>query len=372
MPVLASARLQRWSLILGAYSYKIKYKPGQHHSNADALSRLPLPKSPTSIPTPGETIHLIENMRETPVDWRQIATWTSRDPELSRVHHFVLQGWPENAEEEELRVYHRRELELSVHGGCVLWGNRVVIPKQGREIMLTTLHEGHPGISRMKAIARSFLWWPGLDREIEETVRGCWKCQQVRHTPPQTPMASWTWPSEPWQRLHIDYAGPFHGKMFLIVVDAHSKWMEVCVVNSATSRITVDKLRTMFATHGLPETLVSDNGAVFTSEEFREFVQKNGIKHIRIAPYHPASNGQAERAVQVLKEGIKKCSSADKLETQVARILFSYRTTPHTTTGVMPAELLMGRQLRSHLSLIQPSVTARVEKKQEQQRAKRE
>ena len=111
-----------------------------------------------------------------------------------------------------------------------------------------------------------------------------------------------------------DYAGPIQGKMLLVAVDAHSKWIEVSVVNSVTSAITIQKLRSMFATHGLPRVVVSDNGSVFTSNEFQEFITKNGVHHIRIAPYHPASNGLAERAVQTLKEGLKKLSNGD-LET---------------------------------------------------------
>ena len=96
------------------------------------------------------------------------------------------------------------------------------------------------------------------------------------------------------------------GKMFLVVANAHSKWLEVKVVNSATSQSTIQQLRSMFATHGLPEMLVTDNGSVFTSAEFQEFMQRNGVRHIKTAPYHPASNGLAERAVQTVKEALKK------------------------------------------------------------------
>ena len=110
VPTLASARLQRWALILGAYSYTIKYKPGQQNSNADALSRLPLSDGPKEIPVPGETILLIENLKETPVTFKQIATWTSRHPLLSQVRHQVLQGWNANNEDPKLLPYTRSSL----------------------------------------------------------------------------------------------------------------------------------------------------------------------------------------------------------------------------------------------------------------------
>ena len=121
----------------------------------------------------------------------------------------------------------------------------------------------------------------------------------------------------------------------------------------------------MFATHGLPETMVSDNGTVFRSMEFSEFCRRNHIRHIRTAPYHPASNGKVERAVQTFKESMKR-SSSDSLETRVSRFLFHYRITPHTTTGCSPAELMMRRQLRSHLSLVRQDVTQLAKRQQNQ------
>ena len=109
----------------------------------------------------------------------------------------------------------------------------------------------------------------------------------------------------------IDYAGPFLGKMFLIVVEAHSKWIEVELVPAATSAHTIQKLRAMFGTHGLPELLVSDNGTAFTSAEFQEFLSRNGVQHLTSAPYHPSSNGLAERAVQTFKSNMQKGSDED-------------------------------------------------------------
>ena len=91
-----------------------------------------------------------------------------------------------------------------------------------------------------------------------------------------TPMGM---PSRPWNRIHIDYAGPFMSKMFLLVIDAYSKWLDIHLVNTANTQGTLTKLRETFATHGLPEVIVSDNGTVFTSEEFKVFCQKNGIRH---------------------------------------------------------------------------------------------
>ena len=194
------------------------------------------------------------------------------------------------------------------------------------------------------------------------------KLKNVPNSPPRVPAHPWEWPQQPWARLHIDYAGPFMGKMFLITVDAHSKWLEVQVVDTPTSTGTVRKLHHMFATYRIPEIVivVTDNDSVFTSSGFQHFMDMNEIKHLTIAPYHPASNGLAEQAVQTLKTGLKKMTSGN-IEDKLARFLFQYRITPHTTTGRSPAELL-DRRPRSHLDLLRPNVTDRVSNKQERQK----
>ena len=111
------------------------------------------------------------------------------------------------------------------------------------------------------------------------------------------PLQPWKWSTRPWSRIHLDFAGPIGDKVILVLVDAHSKWIEAFVTASATSAVVIEELRSTFARFGLPELIVTDNGPCFMSEEFELFVQKNGIKHVTSAPYHPASNGLAERAV---------------------------------------------------------------------------
>jgi len=155
--------------------------------------------------------------------------------------------------------------------------------------------------------------------------------------------------------------------MFLAVVDVHSKWLEVSIVSTATTAITIQKLRSMFATHGLPRTVVSDNDSVFTSSEFEKFLQNNGIRHIRTASYHPASNRLAERAVQTLKEGLKKLNDGC-LATKLFRFLLQYGITSHTTTGQSPAQLLMGRSLHSHLDQLLPDLQSHMQEKQQPQK----
>ena len=134
-----------------------------------------------------------------------------------------------------------------------------MVPPQGRSLVADELHETHPGICKMKSLARSYVWWPNMDSTLENKVRTCNHCQIHRKNSPEVPLHPWEWLCRPWERVHIDYAGPFLGTMFLIMVDAYSKWLEVHPNRVTTSRATIEKLRATFATHGIPTTLVSDN-----------------------------------------------------------------------------------------------------------------
>ena len=143
--------------------------------------------------------------------------------------------------------------------------------------------------------------------------------------------------------------------------------MEVVPVRSATLQTTIEKLRTIFGTHGLLGMLVSDNGSVFTSAEFKGFTLQNAICHVLVSPYHLSSNGLAERAVQSFKAALTKIP-AGSIETSIAKFLFHQRLTPHTSTGNLPAELLMGRRPRSLLDVVRPDLSKSVRLHQESQK----
>ena len=203
----------------------------------------------------------------------------------------------------------------------------------------------------MKSLTRSYVWWSGMDAEIENRVKICHACPEDLNSPAKAPVHLWEWPERAWSRVHIDYAGPFEGCMFLIVIDAYSKWMEVIPVCYATSQTTITKLRILFTTRGLSEMLVSDNGTLFISAELQEFVSRNAISHVLTSLYYPASNGLAERAVQTFKSAMKKMSTGP-IETRIARLLFNQHLTPATATGNAPAKPLLGQRPCSLLDAV--------------------
>ena len=126
---------------------------GVSNADADALSRLPLPDSPKDVPLPGETVLLLECLQQTPVTAPQIKEWTNSDALLMQVRNFVMNGWPSSVEK-EMQPYFVRRTEITVLDGCLLWGSRAVVPPAGRSLILNELHDTHPGISRMKSLAR--------------------------------------------------------------------------------------------------------------------------------------------------------------------------------------------------------------------------
>ena len=348
VPAMAAARLQRWAVLLAAYQYQVEFRPTGEHGNADGLSRLPLDHGNTGGSEVEASIFQVNQLESLPVTVAQLRTTVRNDPVLSKIGHFVKYGWPATVGGSAFRPFVSRQSELTVEDGCLMWGMRAVIPEKLRPKLMAELHREHMGISRMKSVARSYFWWPGIDTDIGDLARNCPECQAVKHTPAVARLQPWTWPSQPWKRVHLDFAGPFQGMSFLEAVDARSKWPEAFPMVSTTASETIEVLRNLFSSYGLPEEIVSDNGPQFTAEEVSRFTRVSGVRHIRVAPYHPASNGLAERFVQSFKSAMKASKNSDlTLTHRLANFLLTYRSTPHATTGVSPSSLFLRRHIRT-------------------------
>jgi transposase InsO family protein len=368
IPTLAAQRLQRWAIMLAAFDYQLKRISSKDNVLADALSRLPKKANSEDMIDCEECVFNVtcKRVESLPVTSKEIAHATKCDAVLSKVYRFIQNGWPDKMDDVSLQPYFSRCTEHTIEQDCILWGLRVIVPHKHQEYMLGELHVAHSGIVRMKEVARSFIWWPKIDDDIANVVRQCHGCQQVRNLPPVAPLTPWIWPGAPWSRIHIDFAekDKVH---YLVVTDAYSKWPEVVIMKSTTASATIKELRTLFAQFGFPRQVVSDNGPPFQSEEFALFMKQNGIKHIRVAPYHPSSNGAAERLVQTVKRSLH-AGAGLSLEHQLAAFLLTYRSTKHATTGRTPSELFLGREIRTRLSLVRPDAEGQVLHKQAQQK----
>ena len=230
VPTLAAARMQRWAVILQAYNYQVEYRSSAEHANVDALSCLPCDNSPMDEEA---EMFFFSGLDELPVNSKDIRRDNWRDPVLARILEYTLIGWPNHVTDEELKPYITHQNELTADQGCVLWGMHVIIPSLLRNRLLRELHEERPAIVATKAFARSYLWWPNLDAEIELMVQNCEVCQY------NTIQYLWRWPTRVWQRVYIDFPEK-EGNNFLGLVDSHSRWIEVASTTSTSAKSTID------------------------------------------------------------------------------------------------------------------------------------
>ena len=159
------------------------------------------------------SIFNISQVQALPVTVKQVQVATRRDPVLSKVVTYIMSGWPDQVSDEFKPYYSRRE-EIGIQSGCLMWGIRVILPKSLQQQVLQALHENHPDITRMKSVARSYVWWSGMDKDIEDLAKLCIKCQEQKSNPRVAPLHPWACPTAPWKRVHVDFAGPFLDKMF--------------------------------------------------------------------------------------------------------------------------------------------------------------
>jgi len=346
LPALSATRMLHYAQFMSGFDYEIKYRRTDDHTNVDVLSRFPLQNSKEDRSDEITTfqLHQIDCM---PITRKDLQEATKFDPDLRKLYNDLLSG----AADFETHQHY------ALLDGCIFYGIRVVIPAAYQRQVLDELHVGHMGISKMKALARSFCHWKNIDSDIEQMVKSCKQCCAIRNNVPKPQLHPWEFPNKTWERLHVDYAGPFMNYNFLILVDAHSKWPEIIPTKSTTSTTTVNILRDIFSRFGLPRILVSDNGPQFKSYEFGKFLKSNGVHHKCSAPYHPATNGQAERFVQIMKNSLRAMESEPgDVSVKLNRFLLQYRITPHSTTKRSPAELMFGRSIRSRLDIMRSNL----------------
>ncbi|XP_062538690.1 uncharacterized protein K02A2.6-like [Armigeres subalbatus] len=363
IPVYTANRLQRWALTLLLYDFNIKYVSTESFGYVDILSRLinthVRPNEEYVIASIELEDIVKQSVEALPVTFKMIQAGTQSDAVLKQVKQFVQTVWPSNQSkisDPQLQQFYQRRGSLAIVSDCLTYGERLVIPSKFRDRVLRVLHKGHPGVERMRSIARNYVYWPGIDEQINHRVRTCVECSRAAKTNSKTNMESWPTPEKPWQRIHADYAGPVDGNYYLIVVDAFGKWPEVISTKRITTSATVAMFREIFARNGMPETLVTDNGTQFTSEDFEAFCSNSGILHLKTPPYHPQSNGLAERFVHTFKRGLRKITSGGETLRHYDTFLLCYRSTPCRSApeGKSPAELLLGRKLRTSLDLLKP------------------
>ena len=336
-------RIQRFRLRMMRFQFTISHVPGKELTIADTLSR-----APTGKPSPADYLLeqevsayvsvVMQTLPATESRLQEIKELQAKDEVCQKVYHYCLTGWPaKNKMDPVLRPYHSVANELSVDNGLILRGNRVIIPPPLRKEMLSRIHTGHQGIVKCREKARQSVWWPLMSKELEELVRSCTECCKAQQQRAQ-PLIPSALPELPWQKVASDL---FHWnqKTYLLLVDYFSRYVEIARLDQLTANEVINHTKSIFARHGIPEEVVTDNGPQYASQAYSEFAETYQFKHITSSPYFAQSNGEAERAVGTVKSLLKKSSDPHLA-------LLAYRSTP-LSNGHSPSELLMCRTLRT-------------------------
>lgn len=349
VPLVANQRLQHWAFILEAYQYKLVHRKAEFMSHVDALSRLPAPDSFD------EVVFNVDAMPVTPVNVNIIADCTAKDPILSRVRFYVIQGWPQHRLiDVNLQRFYELRFQLSVDQGCVMYGPAVVIPSKLQAEVLSILHEGHPGVVRLRMNAKNLVWWPSINSDIDAKCQQCSPCAIVNFKPVKQYLP-WPRPKFPFERIHVDFF-QYERLVFLIVCDSFSKWIDVVQMSNTRAPSVISVLESIFCIFGDPVKIVADNGPPFDSLDLKDYCTSKDIILSHSPVYHPESNGLAERAVQTVKRALHKIMLASNLPVAQAlvRFLTTYRNTPTTATGKAPNDLLLVYRPRTALSKLNP------------------
>ena len=352
----APPRLQRLLIKIQGYNCDVQYKPGKHMVLSDTLSRLPNPSDAQDIPLDirvetisaevedilnVDLIFFGQNKRE------QLQRETSRDPVLRELVQLVTNGWPDTIKEvpTSLRIFWPYRDELGVSHGVLFKGRQVVIPQVLRDDILRQLHIGHMGIERTRRLARETVFWPNINKDVERITKDCDACQELQARQQKEPLDPHDVPTAAWSKVATDF---FHlnREDYLLVTDYYSKYPIVTKMKDTSSAATARFMDHIFGLFGPPAEIVSDNGPQFTGKPFQDMCKKWSITHTTSSPHYPRSNGLAERMVRTVKDTLKKCAMTGQ-DTQLA--LLHLRATPIDSHLKSPAELLLGRPIRTSL-----------------------
>ena len=301
-------RILRYRLRLARFQYSIIHVPGKSLCTADALSRSPVSTlENTSIQEEAETI-MEDSISQLPASKSTLERFSNAqnsDPVCKRVIHYCLHGWP-NKKQIEIPIipYWKMQGELTMSKNLLLYQKRIVVPSLLQKETLQKIHAGHQGINRCRLRAQASVWWPDLSNQIKDMVTSCQICSK-KFVPRCEPLLPSKLPEYPWQKIGADLF-MLKGSTYLLVVDYFSRWPEVRKLSSTTSKGVIEAFKSIFSGQGIPQTLISDNGPQFSSQEFTRFSKAYNFSHITISPYFPRSNGQAERTVQTVKNLIRE------------------------------------------------------------------
>ena len=336
-------RIVRFRMKLMRYTFTISHVPGKYMYASDCLSRASVADTQGSVLSEEAESYVGAVLSNLPCSDRRLEELKDaqhNDAVCLKLAAYAREGWPDKGEiSSALMPYYQFRDYFSVYNGLLLKSERIVVPASMHIEILDKIHAGHLGINKCRRRAIASVWWPGLSKQIEQMVNNCRTC--AREKPDQAePLQPTPLPERPWQRVAADLC-EHNGNSYLVVTDYYSRYFEVAKLENTKASTVIVHLKSMMARHGAWETLVSDNGPQFANDKMSRLSVEWGFTHLTSSPRYARSNGAAESAVKRLKSILKKND-----DPYIA--LLNYRATP-LQNGYSPAELLMGRRLRTTL-----------------------
>jgi len=336
---IAPKRLQRMLLRLQGYDMTLKYLKGTEMHLADTLSRAYLTDEAPSVFT--EELSMMDTTKSgylSALRLQDIAEHSKKDPTLVELNKTICSGWPEKKDDlqQSLRPYFSFRDELTVQHDVIYRGERAVVPLGLRKDMIQRIYSSHIGIEGCLRRARVCLYWPGMDAQIRDYIQSCEICLSTGSKQQKETMIPHAVKEHPWSKVGLDLF-EFNQRTYLVTADYYSNFFELDYLQCTTSKDIIHKVKAHFARYGIPDTVISDNGPQFSSDEFRHFSKKWGFQHITSSPKHSQSNGMSESAVKTAKR-LVKCALLAQEDTYL--VLLDVRNTPTQGMTTSPVERL--------------------------------
>lgn len=347
---LTSARIERWRLRIQEYDARVKYVPGKKMI-ADFLSRAGCTDVETHFDIDTEeAINFIVTKACEAITEEELRQCSLEDTQF----HVIREALRYDSWTPAVRKFELIKNELTDVQGILLRGHKIIIPEALRDKVLNIVHEGHPGMCRMKNRLRHKYWWPGMSKDAESKVANCNSCRLVAMSLPAEPLKRTELPDQPWEHIGLDFLGPMpSGEKLLVVVDYFSRFVFVAIMKDTSAHKVIEELQIMCNVYGYPKHCLCDNGPPFASAEFKAWTKSVGILLSHSIPYQPRINGEVERVNRSLVKALTiSLNTGEHWKIGLEKFLVSYRQTPHTVTGRPPSELFLRRQCRDKLPSI--------------------
>lgn len=355
-------RLQKMRMRCLSYDLDVTYLPGSNQFIADTLSRSALKGTGTSRSTEFQVHKLTTSLPMTEEKRKIFVKYVEEDEETALVKRYCINGWPERKNEtpEVVRHYWNLRNTISEEDGLLFLSHKLIVPKQLKKDMLQRIHTAHGGMEKCKARARQILYWPRMATDIENFVARCRTCEKYSRNNAKETLMPLPVPTRPWERIGCDIFS-YGGKIFLVMMDAYSNWLEVIKIQDKSSTSVISACKEVFSRFGSPDIMIADN-VPYNSAQMKDFAREWNFEIVTRSPNYAQSNGLAEKAVGMAKEVMRKTDNENK---DFRMALLELRNMPVKHLGYSPSQLMFQRICKTTIpvskELLKPSLNEDVQ-----------